>query len=384
MELYVHIPFCRQKCRYCDFVSFPGAESGLSGYLDALLSEAELIRPEITEPIRTVYFGGGTPSLIPPASLRRLLRGLRERLPLDGAAEWTSEANPGTLTASWLDAAAEGGINRISLGMQSAQDRLLSLLGRIHRMAEVERSVTLIRRAGFQNLNLDLIFGLPTQTLAEWEETLEIALSLSPEHLSAYGLIPEEGTPLWEDLQAGRLSLPEEEAERDMYETLLERTARHGLCQYEISNFSRPGRECRHNIGYWDQTPYVGLGCSAASMVLRDSAAPGMTALRWTNTDSLEDYLRGMREGKPVFKERELIPPRETRFETMMLGLRMNRGVREDAFLARHGVTLESCYGSRLSLLQARGLLLREDGAWRLTRKGMDLQNMVLVELMDG
>ena len=383
MELYIHLPFCRKKCRYCDFISFPGMENRMEEYVDCLLLEAELHSGAVTEPPETVYLGGGTPSLLPADLLRRLLHGLRERLDLSCVSEWTSEANPGTMTLSWLDAALEGGVSRLSLGMQAGQDRLLRLLGRIHSAEDVTQSVDLARKAGFRNLNLDLIFGLPTQKRSEWRETLNLAFALAPEHLSAYGLIPEEGTPLWDDLNTGALKLPEPEEERAMYGDLLQEIRKQGMIQYEISNFARPGRECRHNIGYWDQTPYLGLGVSAASMLYRSQDSGGLRYLRRTNTGRMEEYLRGIREGRPVYSEEEWISPPESRFETMMLGLRMNRGVRDLDFYSLHGISPESCYGEKLEKLRKDGILEHVDGAWRLTGRGMDLQNTALVELMD-
>ena len=383
MELYVHLPFCRQKCRYCDFVSFSGMEGKMEAYVHALLREAELVREDAAEPVETVYFGGGTPSLLPPALLTALAEGLKKRLPMDSVAEWTVEANPGTGSALWLESARSLGISRISFGMQAAQDRLLKAIGRIHDMRMVRDSVRAARAAGFSNLNLDLIFGLPSQTMADWRETLEAALDLQPEHISAYGLIPEEGTPLFRDLREGRIRLPEVEEERDMYGLLLQVMEKHGFRQYEISNFAKPGFACRHNIGYWDQVPYLGLGLSAASMVNVRSAPDGMRYLRRTNTREMNAWLEGIREGRPVPAEREEISPGEARFETLMLGLRMNRGVSGETFQLRHGVPLEPIYGKKLRDLAGRGLVRFDAGCWRLTREGMDLQNTVLVELMD-
>ena len=383
MELYVHFPFCVQKCRYCDFASRSGLEGRMDEYVDALLADAAMNRVEITEPIETVYFGGGTPSLLPPDKMKRLLTGLRKILPLDQVREWTCEANPGTVSVSWLDTALEGGVNRLSLGFQAAQNRLLRMLGRIHRAEDVEESVRLARRAGFRNLSLDLMFGLPGQSEADWAESLRTAFALAPEHLSAYGLIPEEGTPLQADLEAGRLSLPDVETEREMYETLLRETQRQGYEQYEISNFAKPGFACRHNIGYWEQIPYLGLGVSAASMLRLQRGADGTRYLRRTAARDFESYLRGVQSGTPVWDESEWIEPKEARFESLMLGLRMNRGVSEKRFLDMHGISLEVCFGDKIRVLTERGLLFRSDGHVRLTRLGMDLQNTALVELMD-
>ncbi len=355
----------------------------MESYVSALLREAEIRAGEITESFDTVYFGGGTPSLLPPALLTRLAEGLKARLPVLQDAEWTSEANPGTLTPAWLEAAMPSGINRISLGMQAAQNSLLKTLGRIHNAGQVEESVKLCREAGLRNLNLDLMFGLPGQSPADWSETLREALSLQPEHISAYGLIPEEGTPLFRDLEAGRLTLPEVETERSMYDTLLGTLSRAGFEQYEISNFARPGYACQHNIGYWTQTPYLGLGLAAASLIFPQKNGEGLQYLRRTNTADMDAYLSGIAEKAPVFSEETAIPPGESRFETLMLGLRMNQGVTEERFQALHGRSLESCYGPRLREMEARGLLVHEGDRWRLSRLGMDLQNQVLVALMD-
>ena len=384
MELYIHFPFCVRKCRYCDFVSYPGAEGSIPAYIDALLAEAALRKEEVTEPIDTVYFGGGTPSLVPAHELARLVRMLRRIYPLQHVTEWTVEANPGTLTPEWLKSARDQGMNRISLGMQASQDRLLKLLGRIHSHGDVEQSVLAAKSAGFDHLNLDLIFGLPEQNGTDWKETLLAAMDLEPDHLSAYGLIPEENTPLWTDLQSGALQLPEPEDEREMYEEALQITSGHGFQQYEISNFARPGSACRHNIGYWSQVPYIGLGVSAASMVFVRQGSDGMKYMRKTNVNSLSHYFRGISSGHPALDEEAWVQGREAQFETMMLGLRKTEGVSEADFFRMHGVSLEAGYGPKLEKLAEEGLLYHDGGFWKLTRLGMDLQNTVLVDLLDS
>ena len=355
----------------------------MPGYVDAVLQEASLRRKETDGPIETVYFGGGTPSLLPPALLRRLCLELKRILPVSPNAEWTAEANPGTITQEWVETAVSCGINRISLGMQAFQSRHLEMLGRIHRFSDVEKSVEICRLAGIHNLSLDLMFGLPGQTPVEWRETLEAAVLLQPQHLSAYGLIPEEGTPLFQDLQDGALSLPEPEEEREMYETALSVARQHGYVQYEISNFARPGFECAHNVGYWTQVPYLGLGASAASLTEMERSENGLRYVRRTNTGNLDEYRKGMESGSPVWTEVTPISPAEAQFETMMLGLRMNRGVSEERFAELHGIPLERRYGGKCRLLERKGLLVREGEVWKLTRLGMDLQNMALTELMD-
>lgn len=380
MELYIHIPFCKSKCRYCDFASYPGREGCMSAYVDALLTEARIRADALQHPaMETVFIGGGTPSLLPAEELDRLLSGLKALFPVADGAEFTSEANPGTLTEAWLDVAVRHGVNRISMGMQAYQPELLRTLGRIHDFAQVEASVQLCRAHGIHDLNLDLMFGLPGQTPAQWLETLHAALSLHPHHLSCYGLIPEEGTPLMADLTAGRLTLPDEEDERRMYDDTLRILAQHGFEQYEISNFALPGHACRHNLGYWRQIPYLGLGASASSMLPdRD-----VFCLRETNPAALDAYSQLV--DRQDWSAREIVPvsAADARFETIMLGLRTTRGVAEEDFFALHGVTLESCYGARLRPMEVQGLVAHQDGCWRLTRRGMDVQNAVLVELMD-
>lgn len=377
MLLYIHIPYCRQKCRYCDFASYAGQESTMSQYVEALLREADAYGDMIGK-IDTVFIGGGTPSILPADLLDKLLGGLHERLVIPAGVEFTTEANPGTLTEAWLDAAVSNGVNRVSMGMQAAQPNLLERLGRIHTMDDVVSSMQLLRKHGIVNTNLDLMFGLPGQTLSMWLETLDAALSLSPEHLSCYGLIPEDGTPLKRDIDAGRLNLPDEDVEREMYDRTLRTLASHGYCQYEISNFARPGFECRHNVGYWQQVPYVGLGVSAASMLPH-----GNGELRTTNPTGIRHYLQMVHERNWEIRTQEAISPADARFETLMLGLRMTEGVSEAEFAQRHGIALSSYRGKKLKWLADHGLLVNSEGRWRLTREGMDVQNSVLVELMD-
>ena len=382
MELYVHIPFCVKKCRYCSFASFAASEAVQEAYIRLLLKEAESRRGEMTGPVKTVYIGGGTPSLLPPPLFRTLTDGLRGIFVLDEVTEFTSEANPGTVTREWLDTAAAAGVNRLSIGMQAFRDDLLSLLGRIHRFGDVQDSVSMAREAGFSNISLDLIFGIPTQTRFLWEETLEEALSLQPQHISAYGLIPEDGTPLFRDLENGTLSLPDPEEERDMYDDAIRLLSAHGFRQYEISNFALPGHECAHNIGYWTQVPYIGLGLSAASMTCVRTGPEGMSYRRMTNPDTFEEYRRAVeKENPPV--QTETVTAEEARFETMMLGLRMNRGVSIADFSKKHGLSPDQCFGDRLHSLEDRGLIIRENGYLRLSRRGFDIQNSILVELMD-
>ena len=380
MELYIHIPYCRQKCRYCDFASYAGQEGTMAAYVDALLREADAMAAYAKDtPIQTVFIGGGTPSTLPAPLLKKLLTGLHERFFLPAGIEFTSEANPGTLTPEWLEAAICSGVNRLSMGMQAAQPELLQTLGRIHRYEDVAASVRLARSMGISNLSVDLMFGLPGQTPDMWRESLDTALALKVEHMSCYGLIPEDGTPLKHDLDTGRLTLPDEADERLMYDDTLRILAQHGYAQYEISNFAKPGYACQHNIGYWTRVPYIGLGASAASFLQTKSGG-----LRLTNPASIREYIAMAEEQAWRRRERTLLLPEDARFESLMLGLRMTRGVSEAEFAAMHSITLDDYCGDILRQQEARGLLLHEEGRWALTRRGMDVQNAILVEIMEA
>ena len=382
MELYIHIPFCIRKCRYCSFVSYAAKEDDYEAYIRLLLKEAKSRREEMPEPVRTVYIGGGTPSLLSPVLIRELAEGLRNIYGFDKVDEFTVEANPGTVTQAWLETAVKAGVNRVSFGMQAFQEELLILMGRIHRFEDVRKSVYLARSSGINNVSIDLMFGIPGQTEEDWTETLEAALSLHPEHISAYGLIPEEGTPIFDDLEKGHIHLPDPDVERKMYSETVRILRMNGLLQYEISNFARQGYECRHNIGYWTQVPYIGLGVSAASMIGVHQGPEGMTCVRRNNPDSAESYKRMILEDSSTYTF-ERIGVNESRFETMMLGLRMNEGVSEEAFFRMHGIPVEACFGGRLHDLERKGLLVHEEGRWKMTERGFDIQNSVLVELMD-
>ncbi len=352
----------------------------MPAYADALLTEAKAMSSAVKgQSIETVFIGGGTPSLLPPELLRKLLTGLRQWYDIPDSIEFTSEANPGTLTSAWLDAAVEGGVNRLSMGMQAAQPQLLRTLGRIHAHEDVVESVRLARAKGIDNLSVDLMFGLPGQTPDMWRESLDAALSLDVEHMSCYGLIPEEGTPLMADLDAGRLTLPDETDERRMYDDTLRLLAEQGYRQYEISNFARPGRECRHNIGYWTRVPYIGLGASAASMLNTPSGG-----LRTTNPAGIHEYISMAQEQAWRRRERVSLLPEDARFESLMLELRMTVGVSETDFAAMHGISLDDYCGETLRRQEAQGLLLHQDGRWALTRRGMDVQNAILVEIMEA
>jgi oxygen-independent coproporphyrinogen-3 oxidase len=366
--LYVHVPFCVSKCAYCDFASYAGREADIPHYVDAVLREITRRGAETEHPqADTIFLGGGTPSLLDGSQITCILDALAATFPIEASTEITCECNPGTLTRPLAQALGKAGVNRLSLGAQAMQTRLLRLIGRIHDWEHVIASVGIARQAGFENINLDLMFGLPSQTAADMRETLSAALALRPTHLSCYGLIVEEGTPICRDITAGKLALPEEEAERDMYELARQTLAEHGFQQYEISNFARQGYACRHNLGCWTRVPYLGFGCAAHSF---------FGECRTMNPPQLDAYLAG-EEPKT-----EPISKKAARFESMMLGLRMTRGVKDEDFARMHGMSIREAFGKKLDPPLSAGLLEWHDGALRLTRLGMDLQNSVLVDLM--
>lgn len=366
--LYVHVPFCARRCTYCDFATYARREADIPRYVDAVVREVGRRGALAGHPAAdTIFLGGGTPSLLGESHLTRILHALFDAFPVAEGAEITCECNPGTLDAPLAHALHTSGVNRLSIGAQAAQPHLLRLLGRIHDWRQVIASAEIAQQAGFDNFNLDLMFGLPAQTVADFRETLAAAIALSPTHLACYGLIVEEGTPICRDVAAGRLALPAEEAERDMYELARSLLAEHGFHQYEISNFARQGYVCRHNIGCWTRVPYLGFGCAAHSF---------FNECRTMNPARLDAYLEGEEP------QTERISKEEARFESLMLGLRMTRGVRDEDFTQMHGLSIREAFGGKLDKPFGGGLLEWHEDALRLTRLGMDLQNSVLVELM--
>ena len=323
LGLYIHIPFCKSKCVYCDFYSLPNAEREMNRYTAAVCRHLTETAPQAAAHLTdTVYFGGGTPSYLGPRRLQKILKTIRKHYRIAPDAEVTLEANPDSI-GDWrkLRALRKAGVNRISLGVQSADDKELQALGRPHTYAQAVDAVGAVRRAGIRNLSLDLIYGLPGQTLALWQRTLNRAAALEPEHLSCYGLKVEEGTPLW-DRREG-LDLPGDDAQADMYLWTVERLAALGYAQYEISNFAKPGFASRHNIKYWTLGEYAGFGPGAHS---------DLGDVRYAYVRDLDAYCRGIKNGGSILAESERIPPRERDLEYLMLGLRTTQGIAQREF----------------------------------------------------
>lgn len=369
LELYVHIPFCVKKCDYCDFLSGPAGKERQAEYFRALEKEVAAVSDFPDREITTVFIGGGTPSVPEPAFIAGLMDQIRNKFFMAPDAEITIEANPGTLYKEKLQEYLEHGINRLSLGLQSPQNRELKILGRIHTWEEFLESFFMAEEAGFTNINIDLMSAIPEQTYEAWEKNLRTVAELSPEHISAYSLIVEEGTPFWER----ELKLPDEDTEYRMYEDTAAILGEYGFHQYEISNYAKVGKECRHNIGYWQREDYLGVGLGAAS--LRRNC-------RFSNTRVMEMYLQDAAHPEKIRENLEELSMRDQMEEFMFLGLRMTEGISREKFLKEFQISLEEVYEKQVRKLKRLGLLEEQGKFLRLTRKGISLSNQVFVEFL--
>ena len=375
LGLYIHIPFCKSKCRYCDFCSFPSPKPHrIEAYLDALCREIEAYgqkeHPYYTDAtsrsVDTVYFGGGTPTLLSPNALARVAETLRSTVRIAENVEITAECNPATADLDYFKALRTIGFNRLSIGAQSMQNSELKRLGRLHTADDVRKTVADARAAGFCNVSLDLMFGIPEQTEESLSNTLEEILSLSPDHLSVYGLQIEEGT--YFARHQNELSLPDEDTERAMYMQTVETLSKHGLHQYEISNFARPGRESQHNLRYWRRQDYIGLGLAAHSC---------MGSLRFSNTEALDRYLSGNRR-----ETEERISSHDVLAEQVMLGMRLTEGVDFSALIRAYG-DQATRYRDALAAYEAHGLVTADGGRIAFTRDGSYVSNAILSNVLD-
>ena len=379
LELYVHIPFCVRKCEYCDFLSAPAGADTQQEYVRNLLLEIEQKGVLCTDyEVTTIFFGGGTPSILKAGWIADILDAIHRNFKVRKDAEITIECNPGTLTFEKLSIYKSAGINRISVGLQSASDAELRELGRIHTYEDFLRSYDLIRKKGFSNVNIDLMAALPGQTLKSYEQTLRRVLALKPEHISAYSLIIEEGTPFYEKYEADELlrekgekpqMLPSEETERLMYERTKELLLEHGYERDEISNYARRGYACRHNIGYWRRENYLGFGLGSASLLENE---------RFHNTTDLTDYLGG----DYLAYEQEKLDKKSQMEEFMFLGLRMTEGISTECFRQTFGLPVELVYGPVLEQQIADRLLRKEDGRIFLSERGLDVSNYVMAQFL--
>ena len=374
LGLYLHIPFCKQKCVYCDFYSLPRAESRMDDYTGALCAHLAETAPFAADHlVDTVYFGGGTPSYLGAKRLTKLLKTVLKKFKVARDAEIPLEANPDS-AGDWkeLRTLRKCGFNRLSLGMQSADDAELAEIGRVHTMAQVSAAVEAARKAGFENLSLDLIYGLPRQTLEGWQHNLSAAVDLAPEHLSCYGLKVEEGTPLF--ARRDTAGLPGDEAQADMYLYTVEFLKAHGYGQYEISNFAKPGRASRHNLKYWTLGEYAGFGPGAHS---------DFGGVRYAYTKDLDAYIRGVRDHTPMLAENDRIPPLDRDTEWIMLGLRTTAGLDPRVFENRFRRRF-ACFLPFLDQCAKAGYAVEEDGRWRLTPRGFLVSNQIIGGMLDA
>lgn len=393
LQLYMHFPFCKRKCFYCDFCSTVTSTQTMAAYCLALQKEIELMgRKYAGAQVNTVFLGGGTPTLVPAEYMAGVLQAVHRSFDVLPDAEFTSEGNPGTLTAGWLDMAQQYGLNRLSLGVQAAQDDLLASIGRIHNFRQAQEAVKIARSSGITNLNLDAMFGLPGQTCEDYLDTLAAFRDMGAEHISAYSLILEEGTKLHDKVQRGQLTLPSEDETATMYERGIAWLERAGYARYEVSNFARPGFACRHNIGYWQGEWYLGLGVAAHSMLPPNDGqrTRGIVRVRRANATSVSGYIRAFAQpdAHAPLDDMQCIRAPEAMFEYMMLGLRTTYGVEEQRFQEQFGRSLTQHYGRKLETIVRDGLgLWRSDAGGRrrfvLTPRGMEVQNEVLLRLME-
>jgi oxygen-independent coproporphyrinogen-3 oxidase len=367
---YVHVPFCAHHCGYCDFAVAVGQDDAIEGYLDAL--EIELSGLQAPHPVRTLFFGGGTPTYLPHRPLERLLSMMQRWLPLLPDHEFSVEANPSGLDMEKIDLLRACGVNRLSLGVQSFQPRLLEILERDHRPADVPRVLDLIRPR-IANFSCDLIFGVPGQTMEQWRDDIEQVLALGPMHVATYGLTYEKGTRLWKQRERGQIAALDEETEYSFYMHAMQTLESAGFAHYEISNFARPGCACRHNQVYWANHAYLGFGVGAARYV---------NGIRELNTRDLRTYIKRLQAGRTPTFQSECLPPRDRAVETIAVQLRRSRGIERNEFARQTGFALDDLVGPKLLDLAAQALLDDDGATVTLTRRGKCLADAVVETLM--
>ncbi|MBO6134013.1 MAG: radical SAM family heme chaperone HemW [Lachnospiraceae bacterium] len=393
LGIYIHIPFCVRKCKYCDFLSLPiGAEpislvhegereKMIRTYFKALENEIENKSAHFREKnytVDTIYIGGGTPSVVPASFIFSLLEKVYKALDVESDAEVSIEVNPGTLKKSSLELYRKAGINRISIGVQSTNNADLVMLGRIHSREDFLKSYDEVLQAGFENINLDLMHSVPGQSLDRWKSTLEDALWLKPDHISAYSLIVEDGTYFKTLQDEGKLRLPDEDTALEIYRFTNTFLEENGFKRYEISNFAVPGRESRHNLRYWDLSEYLGVGLGASSFLL-DRSLPDIKGLRLSNTRDMKEYLDS---GQNALSEAKTLDRDRLMEEYLFLGLRKTEGIFEERFEKLFGISLREVYGAVIEKQVKEGVARFEDGRLHLTERGMEVANPVMAEYL--
>ena len=373
ISLYIHIPFCAQKCLYCDFPSFARKDHLRKAYIEALNKEIISLREKHNNlEINTIFIGGGTPSVLEADELECLLKEVA-KLNMAKDVEYSMECNPGNLTEEKLEVMKKYGVNRISMGLQAKQDNLLKGLGRIHNYKTFKENFLLAKKVGFNNINVDLMFGLPNQRLNEWEETLREIISLEPAHISAYSLIIEEGTAFYNLYENDKLKLPTEEEERKMYHLAKKILEENGFNQYEISNYAKEGKECRHNLAYWNMDNWIGVGSASASYI---------DGKRIKNISSVEKYINSINEKGEAVEEIINNSKNDNMEEFMFMGLRKINGIDENEFKNRFSMNINDVYGEILNKYIGEGILIRESGRIFLSEKGIEISNVIMADFL--
>jgi len=370
IALYIHIPFCKQKCLYCDFTSFANIDGYMNKYVDAL--NKEIIDRCRGYKIKSLFIGGGTPSYLDEVSLKKLMNTIK-KLDYTVEVEKSMECNPGTVDKNKLEIIRCGGINRLSFGLQTTKNSLLKKIGRIHSYEEFKNNYTLARELGFNNINIDMMFGLPDQSLEDYEESLKEVITLDPDHISAYSLIIEDGTPFYKLFKDNKLTMPNEEVERDMYANTKKILQAKGYYQYEISNYAKDNKECLHNKVYWSLEEYIGVGLGASSFI--DNK-------RIKNISKLEEYINNAGNNKCIFEEEYVNTKKDNIEEFMFMGLRMIKGIEEKEFEKRFSINVDSVYEKVIKDNINKGLLQREQGSISLTENGIELSNYVMSDMI--
>lgn len=376
MGIYIHIPFCLQKCDYCDFYSLPLTQPDLlEDYTRSIIRELDMRKNETGRPFVSIYLGGGTPSLLQPEQVEQILSAIFAAYPSQGEIEISMEMNPATATLQKLKEFKAAGVNRMSVGVQSFSDQELKLLGRIHDRAEAEDALRYVHQAGFDSFSLDLIYGLPGQTRSDWGRNLSRAVEFDPQHISGYLLQLEPTTPMARKIEKGMMSLLDDETEAGLYYNMIDYLKKQGYRHYEISNFARPGCECRHNLLYWRSRPYLGIGCGAVSFNDKE---------RYINQPPVENYISALLNNRrPPVTMLESMDSEERLIDAMIMGLRLTEGINCTDFQHRWGIDILKKYHDIISDCQTRGLLEQENGCIYLTKRGYFLSNQVLSEFFN-
>lgn len=374
IAIYIHIPFCIKKCSYCDFFSFDCYDYLKDDYKEALLCEMSTYKNKLLGyKVTSVFIGGGTPTVYNGKELSDIINRCRNLFNIDNSAEITVEANPGTVSREKLEYLYQAGVNRISMGQQAWQLSHLKLLGRIHGNTELINNINAARKVGFQNINIDIMFGLPYQTMDDWKETVSRVCELDIDHISMYSLKVEQGTQMYKLYKEKPTIFADDELDREMYHWASNFIEVNGLNKYEISNFAKDGKECLHNLTYWHNNEYIGLGPSAHSL---------FGGLRFSNITDIKHYIDLLNKGDNIIEKNEVIDLKTEIFETIMLGLRLKKGLDREAFFNRFGKDITSYYSDVIEKLNSMELLKINDNSLYLTDRGMDIQNSVLVEFL--